>query len=156
MHKHLSILLLACLVTACSQGSAPTPAKPINPAAAINQATIGDAVLQTQTVPLSALNPATTKRYGIDASEEGVLLLVTVRDAVGNALTPTDLQLTAQAGVLPDPPSPLPLRAIQTNGLTDYIGVVHAKAPASVQFRLTAKRGDASSEVATTVELQPR
>ncbi|HQY50580.1 MAG TPA: DUF4426 domain-containing protein, partial [Thermomonas sp.] len=106
------------------------------------------------TVPLSSINAATAKHYGIDTAKEGVLLLVTVRDAAGNALSPADLQLSATTSVLPEPPKPLSLRAIQTAGMTDYIGVVQANAPASVQFQLVARRGTDRSEVTTTVDLQ--
>lgn len=148
------VVVLVGALDACSQGAAPTPAKPLNLSAAIHQAKVGDAVLQTQTVPLSSINAATAKHYGIDTTKEGVLWLVTVRDAAGNSLSPADLQLSATTSVLPDPPKPLSLRAIQTAGMTDYIGVVQANAPASVQFQLVAKRGTELSEVTTTVDLQ--
>jgi len=153
----LPTLLLGCGLAACSaQNNAPLPAKPIDTSATISRASVGGAVLQTQTVTLASLNPATAKQYGIDNSQEGVLLLVTLRDSNGNALAPADLQLTATASVLPDPPAPLPLRAIQTAGMTDYIGVLHAHAPASVQFTLEAKRGGDRNTLSTTVELSPR
>ena len=84
------------------------------------------------------------------------MLLVTVRDAHGNGIEPGDLQLAATASALPDPPRPLPLRAIQTGGMTDYIGVFNAAAPASVQFKLTATRGGSRAEIATSTELYPR
>ena len=67
-----------------------------------------------------------------------------------------DEQLRATAAVLPDPPRPLALRAIRTDGMTDYIGVLHAKAPASVQFKLVATRGGSRADIATTAELYPR
>lgn len=153
----LPTLLLGCGLAACSaQNNAPLPAKPIDTSATISRASVGGAVLQTQTIPLASLNPATAKQYGIDNTQEGVLLLVTLRDGNGNALAPADLQLTATASVLPDPPAPLPLRAIQTAGMTDYIGVLHAHAPASVQFTLEAKRGGDRNTLSTTVELSPR
>ena len=85
-----------------------------------------------------------------------VMLLVTVRDAAGNGIDPGDLQLTATASVLPDPPTPLALRAIQTDGMTDYLGVVQARAPATVTFKLIATRAGARADIATTAELQPR
>ena len=84
------------------------------------------------------------------------MLLVTVRDAAGNGIDPGDLQLTATASVLPDPPTPLALRAIQTDGMTDYLGVVQARAPATVTFKLIATRAGARADIATTAELQPR
>ena len=149
-------VVLAGALGACNPGTTPSPAKPLNPAAAITQTTIGDAVLQTQTVPLSSINAATARHYGIDTTKQGVMLLVTVRDAAGNALSPGDLQLNATASVLPDPPKPLPLRAIQTAGMTDYMGEVQAQAPASLQFKIAATRNGARAEMSTTSDLQAR
>jgi hypothetical protein len=40
--------------------------------------------------------------------------------------------------------------------MTDYIGVLEAKAPASVQFKLTATHGGSRADVASTAELYPR
>ena len=69
-------LLFACGLSACNQGSAPTPAKPINLSAAVNTAKVGNAVLQSQTVPLSSINASTARHYGIDTAHEGVLRCV--------------------------------------------------------------------------------
>ena len=102
------------------------------------------------------LNAAIAERYGIDRSDEGVLLLVTVRDATGNGIAPGDLQLQATAATLTEAARPLPLRAITTNGLTDYIGAFNTAAPATVQFRLSATRGGSRADIATTAELYPR
>ena len=112
--------------------------------------------LQTSTVALADLNDAVAARYGIDRGGDGVMLLVTVRDATGNGIDPGDLQLTATASALPEPPKPLELRAIDTDGMTDYLGVVQARAPATVSFKLVATRGGARADIATTAELQPR
>ena len=91
MRTMLFSLLLACGLSACNQGSAPTPATPINLSAAVNTAKVGNAVLQSQTVPLSSINASTARRYGIDTTHEGLLLLITLRDSSGNALAPADL-----------------------------------------------------------------
>ena len=40
--------------------------------------------------------------------------------------------------------------------MTDYIGVLRATPPASVQFKLTAIRGGSRADIATTAELYPR
>lgn len=152
-----SIPLLVCLaLAACNQGQPVQPATPMPATAASSSTTVGGVTLQTSTVALAGLNAEVAKRYGIDSSDEGVLLLVTVRDAAGNGIDPGDLQLTATASVLPEPPKPLELRAIQTDGMTDYLGVVQAKAPASVSFKLTAVRGGSRADIATTAELQAR
>ena len=164
----IALAMLSLAITACGRNdtSAAASAATASTTSAANAATaasgssasasttIGGATLQTSTVAIADLNPAIAARYGIDLSQEGVLLLVTVRDAAGNGIDAGDLQLSATASVLPDPPKPLELRSIHIDGMTDYIGVVQANAPASVQFQLVAKRGTERSEVTTTVDLQ--
>ena len=151
--RPLALLLLLCLA-ACSGDKAPVPAKAH--AASTTSTTVGGVTLQTSTVALADLNDAVAARYGIERTGEGVMLLVTVRDAAGNGIDPDDLQLSATAAVLPDPPKPLELRAIQTDGMTDYLGVVQAKAPSTIAFKITATRGGSRADIATTAELQPR
>ena len=65
-------------------------------------------------------------------------------------------EVMARQGLYPDAPKPLQLRAVTTDGMTDYLGVVQATAPASLQFKLTAVRGGSRADIATTAELQPR
>ena len=151
--RHLALIFVLALA-GCSGGNAPTPAKAH--ASATTSTTVGGVTLQTSTVTVADLDEAVASRYGIDRTSGGVMLLVTVRDAAGNGIDPGDLQLTATASALPDPPTPLALRAIQTYGMTDYLGVVRARAPATVAFKLIATRGGARADIATTAELQPR
>ena len=149
-----AILLIA--LAACGGNPAPTPAVAMPASSAAASATVGGATLQASTVAIADLNATIASRYGIDLAQDGVLLLVTVRDAAGNGIDPGDLQVAATAGTLTDAPKSLDLRAISTDGMTDYIGVFGAKAPASVQFKLTATRAGARADIATTAELQPR
>ena len=159
-----TLVLLSLAVAACgrSNGTAPSTASTTASASAnatqsaTASATVGGVTLQTSTVAVADLNGTIAARYGIDRAQEGLLLLVTVRDAAGDAADPGDLQLTGTATVLPDPPKPLQLRAVTTDGMTDYLGVVQATAPASVQFKLTAIRGGSRADIATTAELYPR
>ena len=151
--RHLALLALLA-IAACSGDKAPVPATAH--ANASTSTTVGGVTLQTSTVALADLNDAVAARYGIVRSGEGVMLLVTVRDAAGNGIDPGDLQLSATAAVLPDPPKPLELRAIQTDGMTDYLGVVETGAPATIALKLTAVRSGARADIATTAELQPR
>lgn len=155
MRRLLPIVALAFALAACGRDAAPAPAAP--PAATVSASTtVGGVTLRTSTVAIADLNDVVAQRYGIDRARDGVLLLVTVRDAAGNGIDPGDLQLSATAGVLPDPPKPLDLRAIRTGGMTDYLGVVRATAPASVQFKLTATRKGSRADIAATAELHPR
>ena len=153
--RHTALLLLSCIaLAACDRGQPVRPATAMSTASATT--TEDGLTLQVSTFAITDLNAATAKRYGIDTAQGGLLLLVTLRDAAGNAADPGDLQLTGTATVLPDPPKPLQLRAVTTDGMTDYLGVVQATAPASVQFKLTAIRGGSRADIATTAELQPR
>ena len=84
------------------------------------------------------------------------VLECTPGDLLGYDHDPGDLQLTTTASVLPDPPKPLALRPSQTDGMTDYLGVVQTRAPATIALKLTAVRSGARADIATTAELQPR
>ena len=156
MRRSLFIIVACLALAACGRGETVAPASSTATSTASATTTVGGVTLQTSTVALADLNDAVAARYGIERTGEGVMLLVTVRDAAGNGIDPDDLQLSATAAVLPDPPKPLELRAIQTDGMTDYLGVVQASAPATTAFKLTAVRGGSRADIATTAELQPR
>lgn len=148
-------LLAAALLSACGRDApVATPAAPASIAAAT--VTVGGATLQASSMAIANLEPTLAARYGFDRSHDGALLLVTLRDANGDALPPGDLQLTATAAVLPDPPRPLELQRIVVGNLTDYVGVFPAQPPASVRFHVTASRSGARAEMNTTTELYPR
>ena len=156
MRRSLFIIVACLALAACGRGDTTAPASSTATSTASATTTVGGVTLHTSTIAIADLNDTVATRYGIDRAQEGLMLLVTVRDAAGNGIEPGDLRLTATAAALPDPPKPLELRAIGTDGMTDYIGVLHAKAPASVQFKLTATRGGSRADIATTAELYPR
>ena len=152
-----SLFIVACLaLAACGRGETVAPASSTATSTASATTTVGGVTLHTSTIAIADLNDTVATRYGIDRAQEGLMLLVTVRDAAGNGIEPGDLRLTATAAALPDPPKPLELRAIGTDGMTDYIGLLQARAPASVQFKLTATRGGSRADIATSAELYPR
>ena len=150
-------IIVACLaLAACGRGETVAPASSTATSTASATTTVGGVTLHTSTIAIADLNDTVATRYGIDRAQEGLMLLVTVRDAAGNGIEPGDLRLTATAAALPDPPKPLELHAIGTDGMTDYIGLLQARAPASVQFKLTATRGGSRADIATSAELYPR
>ena len=156
-------LVLALLSTGCRPGQDPSATHASSAATAsagtsqaTSSTTVGGITLQASTVSVTDLNPQIANRYGIDPGKQGILLLLMARDADGNAIDTSSLQLSATASTLPDPPKPLELRKIETDGLTDYIGVLEANPPATAQFRITAINGGARADIATTAELQPR
>lgn len=159
MHRSGVVALLALLsvsgLGACSgpESAVAAQAMQANPAAT---ATVGDATLQASVMHVADLNNAIAKRYAINRSNPGLLLLITVRDADGNGIVPGNLRLETTAGALPDAPKKLDLRPTSTNGMTDYIGVFNARPPATVQFRVKAIRNGASAEISTNGELYSR
>ena len=156
MRRSLFIIVACLALAACGRGETAAPASSTATSTASATTTVGGVTLHTSTIAIADLNDTVATRYGIDRAQEGLMLLVTVRDAAGNGIEPGDLRLTATAAALPDPPKPLELRAIGTDGMTDYIGLLQARAPASVQFKLTATRGGSRADIATSAELYPR
>ena len=156
MRRSLFIIVACLALAACGRGENVAPASSTATSTASATTTVGGVTLHTSTIAIADLNDTVATRYGIDRAQEGLMLLVTVRDAAGNGIEPGDLRLTATAAALPDPPKPLQLRAIGTDGMTDYIGLLQARAPASVQFKLTATRGGSRADIATSAELYPR
>ena len=156
MRRSLCIIVACLALAACGRGETVAPASSTATSTASATTTVGGVTLHTSTIAIADLNDTVATRYGIDRAQEGLMLLVTVRDAAGNGIEPGDLRLTATAAALPDPPKPLELRAIGTDGMTDYIGLLQARAPASVQFKLTATRGGSRADIATSAELYPR
>ncbi len=156
MRRSLFIIVACLALAACGRGETVAPASSTATSTASATTTVGGVTLHTSTIAIADLNDTVATRYGIDRAQEGLMLLVTVRDAAGNGIEPGDLRLTATAAALPDPPKPLELRAIGTDGMTDYIGLLQARAPASVQFKLTATRGGSRADIATSAELYPR
>ena len=156
MRRSLFIIVACLALAACGRGENVAPASSTATSTASATTTVGGVTLHTSTIAIADLNDTVATRYGIDRAQEGLMLLVTVRDAAGNGIEPGDLRLTATAAALPDPPKPLELRAIGTDGMTDYIGLLQVRAPASVQFKLTATRGGSRADIATSAELYPR
>lgn len=158
-------VLIAILLLGCGQrqpaadaqaSSTSTASASAATSSETSSTTVGGITLQASTVSIASLNAEVAGRYGIDPGKQGVLLLLMARDAEGNAIDTGSLRLTATASALPDSPSPLALRKFETEGLTDYIGVLEAKAPSSVQFRVTAINGSARADIATNAELPPQ
>ncbi len=160
MHRAWALALLAAVtpllgLAGCNGRDSAVPAQPMQ-ASATATTTVGGVTLQASTMDVADLNESVAERYAIDRSSGGVLLLVTVRDSEGNGVAPGNLRLDTIAGELPDAPKPLALHPITTGGMTDYIGVLHASPPATVQFRIGAVRDGGRAEISTTAELYPR
>src|SRR5580765_663454 len=143
------IVLVASVLALASCGDHPSPAQAsaaTTTASASAEATLDNVVVHASATPTAQLNAMTARKYGIPVDGDALLLLVTVRDGHGDGVPADAVQFMAQSAVLPDAPAPLSLRAITTpipgnEALTDYIAVVPAKPPASVQFKIDARKG---------------
>ena len=155
MHRCCIAGLLTLALAACGGRESATPAQAMQTAAPATT-TVGGATLQVSTMAVTDLNDAVARRYAIDRSSTGILLLVTVRDAAGEGIELGDLHLDVVAGALLDAAKPLTLHPITTGGMTDYIGVFNASPPATVQFKVSAVRNGARAEIATNADLYPR
>ena len=163
MTRHLLVPALFATALLCIGCSRAGQATAVTASAASTHASSTDAtaamngvIVHASALPTADLNEAVARQYGLTRDAGTLLLLVTVRDANGDAVPADAVKVQARAGVLPDALAPLALRAIETNGLTDYIGTVSAHAPASVQFEVDATRGGAHSKMSFTRDLLPR
>jgi len=127
MIRGAAIAWLLCVSTGCGGGPAPTQASTIPEPARVQ---IGDLDVQASTAPLHALPAAVLRRYGIAASDRGVLLLVTVRRAERSV----PAQVSAFVTDLRGERRPLPMRAVQVEGYQDHLGVVEVAPPETLRF----------------------
>ena len=120
------------------------------------EATLDGVVVHASAIASSDLNDISARRYGISREGNALFLLVTVRDDHGNGVPADAVQLAAQSSVLPDALAPLPLRAITIDGMTDYIATIATKPPASVQFRIDARKNGSTATMGFTRDVLPR
>ena len=123
----VALAWLLCASTGCGGGSPPSNAT-MSPEPARLQ--IGDLDVQASTAPLHALPAAVLRRYGIAASDRGVLLLVTARRAERSVPAQVSVFVTDLRGER----RPLPMRAVQVEGYQDHLGVVEVAPPETLRF----------------------
>ena len=98
MRRSLFIIVACLALAACGRGETVAPASSTATSTASATTTVGGVTLHTSTIAIADLNDTVATRYGIDRAQEGLMLLVTVRDAAGNGIEPGDLRLTATRG----------------------------------------------------------
>lgn len=148
----LLALAMAVSLSACG----PDRPRGINlPEPRMASATLDGVVVEARVLAAGSLTEAMATRYGIDRSPESVLLLVTVRDPQGNAVSAEDVRLQAEAAALNAPLQPLALRRISVDGMTDAIATLPASPPTTLNFRLTIRHGGAGTQLAFAQDVQP-
>lgn len=127
----------ACMLVlaACSGGgSAPRPAQPAPPPAEFRQ---GQLRISASTTPTWQLEEQVARGYGIPRSDDGVLLLVTVRDGPEGADTALDSDVSGWATDLQGRRRELSFRELRMPGFVDQIAVLDVRAPDTLHFYLT-------------------
>jgi len=147
--KPIAPLLLALAMTACTGEPAPVPAQPPGESAPINAArsTMGGITMEARLIDTASLSPAMAARYGIRQADDQWLLLITLRDAEGNGVPADSIRIEARASGLTEAPAPVALRTISVDGLTDLVGSVQAKPPATVRVEIDAVRDGARAQM---------
>lgn len=135
MSRALAACACALLLAACSGGgSAPRPAQPAPPPAEFQQ---GQLRISASTTPTWQLDEQVARGYGIPRSDDGVLLLVTVREGPAGADTALASEASGWATDLQGRRHALAFRELRTPGFVDQVAVLDVRAPDTLHFHLT-------------------
>jgi hypothetical protein len=158
-HRHVArftLLLAAVLLLAgCSgDGAAPRPAQPAPPPVELRR---GDLRISASITPTRQLDAAVARGYGIPRTDDGVLVLVTVREGPDGAETALASDVTGWASDLQGRRHALAFRELRAAGYVDQAAVLDVRAPDTLQFHLAVTpRGRASQQLDFVREFHPR
>lgn len=162
----LLICAVATVLAAC--GNSPTPHVAANMADVTNANASADAARQLQriqmnsltieatVVPTLDLDASVTQRYAIPRNQDTAMLLLTVRNATGDATDDAGLQLQARAGTLEQAPQPVQLRRLAIDGYTDYVASIPMRAPGTLRVEVDAQRSGSRAQMRFTRDFAPR
>ena len=151
----IAVIACALLLAACSDGgSAPRPAQPAPPPAEFKQ---GDLRISASTTPTPQLDERIARGYGIPRTDDGVLVLVTVREGPEAADVAIESDISGWAADLEGRRHVLAFRELRTPGFVDQIAVLDVRAPDTLHFHLTVTpRGHGSKQLDFIREFHPR
>ena len=131
-------LVLLCLALAgCGGADKPRPARILDtPQSAETRS--GDLVVRAEVVRTAQLNPAMAQRYGIARSDDGAMLIVSVRKGPEGRDTSPPSSVTARYTDLQGQSHDVALHAANTGALRDDIGTFDVSAPDTLRFEVTA------------------
>jgi hypothetical protein len=133
--RRFAICACASLLAACSGGgSAPRPAQPAPPPAEWQQ---GQLRISASTTPTWQLEEQVARGYGIPRSDDGVLLLVTVREGPEDADSALESEVRGWATDLQGRRRDLAFRELRLPGFVDQVAVLDVQAPDTLHFHLT-------------------
>jgi len=133
--RFLALWTCMLMLAACSGGgSAPRPAQPAPPPAELQQ---GQLRISASATPTWQLQEQVARGYGIPRSDDGVLLLVTVREGPEGADTALESDISGWATDLQGTRHALAFRELRMPGFVDQVAVLDVQAPDTLQFHLT-------------------
>ena len=152
--RPLAAIACTLLLAACSGGgSAPRPAQPAPPPAEFQQ---GELRISASTTPTRQLDERVARGYGIPRSDDGVLVLVTVREGPEGADVAVESDISGWAIDLQGRRHVLAFRELRTPGFVDQIAVLDVRAPDTLHFHLAVTpRGHGSKPLDFVREFHP-
>ena len=155
MRRPILACTCAMLLAACSGGgSAPRPAQPAPPPAEFQQ---GQLRISASTTPTWQLDERVARGYGIPRSDDGVLVLVTVREGPEGADAALESEASGWATDLRGRRHDLSFRELRTPGFVDQVAVLDVRAPDTLHFHLTiTPEGQAPKRLDFVREFHPR
>lgn len=131
-------LVLLCLALAgCGGADKPRPARILDtPQNA--EARSGDLVVRAEVVRTAQLNPTMAQRYGIARSDDGAMLIVSVRRGPEGHETSPPSKVAARYTDLQGQSHALALREAKTGDLRDDIATFAVTAPDTLRFEIAA------------------
>lgn len=139
MRAGIASLLVAGTLAACGGGTGAPPQPTLEPAVA--QA--GDVTIRATVLPTTQLNDVMAGRYGVQRSDDTVLLVIGMRrgDAANEVSVAGHVQ--AEASDLLGNRQSIELREVRDGGFVDYIGQARISMPDTLHFTLQARPGGA-------------
>jgi hypothetical protein len=155
MRRPILACTCAILLSACSGGgSTPRPAQPAPPPAEFQQ---GQLRISASTTPTWQLDERVARGYGIPRSDDGVLVLVTVREGPEGADAALEADASGWATDLQGRQYELSFRELRTPGFVDQVAVLDVRAPDTLHFYLTIKpEGQPPKRLDFVREFHPR
>ncbi len=139
----LRALLATCLgfaLAACGGQPAPPPAEAQPPA----ELRTGDVTVRATTLPTLQLNDAMARAYGVQREAGSVLLVVGLRRGPQSSEASVPGTVSASASDLLGKRQQITLRAVDSGGYVDHVGVVRVSMPDTLRFRVEARPQAAS------------
>lgn len=123
-------------LAACGGNPAPPPRAEAQPPAELRS---GDVTVRATTLPTLQLNDAMARAYGVQRDAGSVLLVVGLRRGPQSNEVSVPGTVSATAHDLLGRRQQVTLRAIDSGGYVDHVGVVRVSMPDTLRFRVEAR-----------------